>query len=538
MNLLKKQMTGIWLSIASTVIAGFFLILFVLHSGGLWRDETNTFNMASSSFEVMWGRLEYDSFPVFWPIIFGLLIKFAGSADLFLRLVGLMMAVGLMVCLWFNATCLRYRDPIIALALLMFCPSIILWGCSMRAYGIGMIEACLIYTLVWKYVEEGSIKNILLLFLVCLAGVHTLFYNAVIVLICILSGSATLLLQKNYKNILMLGGVGLVTAISMLIYLPMIRRVEAWNVSVKTDYTLTLFLSKLHETISPGGDLALWAWCLVIPVSLIFAGKYLLNTSKEGGGITRKRLLYPFLVLLLITPAYFIFLKKLSYLTQPWYYLVFMAIVAVSADSILGILSKNQAINNGRIITAGLLMLAALCFVPKVISTRMTNIDLLAGILNQNTTSQDLILVYPWYEGITFNRYYRGAATWQTIPEIADHEVHRYDLIKEKISNPNQACILENTYTKIKSTLKSGNKVYVLGEPIFPQAGQIVPVLPPAPQSQYGWQDTPYNMTWCMQAGDYLLKHALTASPVNSKYNANISQYECANLYEFEGWKD
>jgi hypothetical protein len=534
----KNHAVGFWISIAVTTSAVYFLFLFVLHAGGLWRDETNTFNMASSSFGVMWNRLEYDSFPVFWPFIFGFLINVSGTADLFLRLLGALMGVGLIVCLWFNAFSLRYRLPLVGLSLLMFCPSIILWGCSMRAYGIGMIAACLIYTLVWKYVEECSVKNLLLLLLVCLVGVHTLFYNAVVVLICILSGSAALLLERKIKSILLMGMVGFVSAISMLIYLPMIYRAEVWSVSVKTDYTLSLFISKLHETLSPGGSLVLWAWCLVIPVALTLGGKYLMESKTSGDIKMHARLLYPFLVLLLIVPAYFIFLKKLSYVTQPWYYFVLMAIVAVSADTILGILSKVRAINNCRLISAGLLLVSALFVCSSVISMRLTNIDLLSGSLNKDAVNQDLILVYPWYQGITFNRYYRGKAPWMTIPEIKDHTVHRYDLIKKHISNPDQDVVLKQTYTNIDSTLKSGNRVFVVGEPIFPQQGQLVPVLPPAPQSQYGWQDTPYNITWCMQIGDYLLKHALNASLMNDKNHTNISHYEYANLYEFKGWKD
>jgi len=534
----KYHAAGFWISIAVTTIAVYFLFLFVLHAGGLWRDEVNTFNMASSSLRVMWNRLEYDSFPAFWPIVFGLLIKVNGTADLFLRLLGALMGVGLIVCLWFNAFSLRYRLPLMALSLIMFCPSIILWGCSMRAYGMGMIEACLIYTLAWKYVEECSTKNILLLFLVCLAGVHTLFYNAIVVLICFLSGSATLLFERKLKNILLMGMVGFVSAISMLIYLPMIYRAEAWSGSVKTDFTVSLFISKLNETLSPGGSLALWVWCIVIPVALTLSGKYLMESKTRGDIKMHARLLYPFLVLLLIVPAYFIFLKKLSYVTQPWYYFVLMVIVALSVDTIFGILAKVPAINNARLISAGLLLVSALFVCPPVISMRLTNIDLLSGSLNQDVVNQDLILVYPWYEGITFNRYYRGKAPWMTIPEIKDHTVHRYDLIKEHISNPDQESVLKKTYTNIASTLKSGNRVFLLGEPLFPQKEQFVPVLPPAPHSQFGWQDTPYNVTWCMQIGDYLLKHSANALRKNLNNNTNISHYECANLYEFKGWKD
>src|SRR4051794_30165090 len=84
--------------------------------------------------------------------------------------------------------------------------------------------------------------------------------------------------------------------------------------------------------------------------------------------------------------------------------------------------------------------LVALClglwsFVPawKTMHVRQTNVDLAANRLNQMAEAGDTILVNPWYIGVSFNRYYHGAASWNTVPPISDHLVHRYDLLKEQM---------------------------------------------------------------------------------------------------------
>ena len=67
------------------------------------------------------------------------------------------------------------------------------------------------------------------------------------------------------------------------------------------------------------------------------------------------------------------------------------------------------------------------------ITERQTNVDLAAQTATERASANDLVLVAPWPFGIPFNRYYHGAARWMTIPNIEEHRVHRYDLVKAKM---------------------------------------------------------------------------------------------------------
>jgi hypothetical protein len=525
-------------SVAASLVSVIFLVFFALHAGGLWRDEANTFNLAALPYGELWLKMQYDSFPLIWPLVFGFAQKIGFQGDLGLRILGIFILLLLLGCLWYNARRLNYKSPLIAVTLFMLSPCLIIWGSSIRAWGFGLVFSSLIYTFTIRYVFNTNFQSWISLLLICLFGAHSLYYNTLVIFVCLSSGAVCLYVAGHQKQSAMTLLIGIFTAVSMIVYIPTINRIGEWNVSVKTDYNLNLFCAKIYETLSPGGAVALLAWGLVVPVCIVLAGRYLIKKNEDEYPNEKYQILYSFLILALIIPIYYVFLKKLSYLTQPWYYLVLLLVVSLAADTILGTLSKIHSIKIARNITACLLFVMALSVVPGEIFIRLTNVDLFSNILNKEAKAQDLVLVYPWYEGITFKRYYHGGAPWQTIPEISDHKLHRYDLIKKHMINPNQADVLRSTYTDINRTLKANKKVFLLGEPIFPQQGHIVPVLPPAPSSPAGWQDTPYCMTWCMQVSDYLIKHAKSVSKINEHVIPAVSKYESASLFVFEGWKD
>ena len=53
----------------------------------------------------------------------------------------------------------------------------------------------------------------------------------------------------------------------------------------------------------------------------------------------------------------------------------------------------------------------------------MTNLDLVAQRLNLEANKDDLILMHPWFCGVTLHRYYKGGAEWLTLPPLADYRI-------------------------------------------------------------------------------------------------------------------
>src|SRR4029453_12812525 len=68
--------------------------------------------------------------------------------------------------------------------------------------------------------------------------------------------------------------------------------------------------------------------------------------------------------------------------------------------------------------------------------TRRGNLVVVAPFLSTNASAGALFVVQDAWEGITFNRYYRGQAQWLSVPPIDSHEVHRIDLVIAEMNEP------------------------------------------------------------------------------------------------------
>jgi hypothetical protein len=163
----------------------------------------------------------------------------------------------------------------------------------------------------------------------------------------------------------------------------------------------------------------------------------------------------------------------------------------------------------------------------------MTNVDTTAQVLESQAGARDLVVVNPWFAGISFARYYQGPAPWVTLPDLPDHRMHRYDLLMDRMrSDAPIADVLEPA----RRALASGGRVWVAGSFQAPPAGQAPPRLGPAPAgSPWGWQDVPYSVSWSMQLGAFLRDHAVRGEEVDVPSPGPVSDFERLRLHVFEG---
>jgi hypothetical protein len=184
-------------------------------------------------------------------------------------------------------------------------------------------------------------------------------------------------------------------------------------------------------------------------------------------------------------------------------------------------------------IVALCLTLAALPSAFKSIAIKQTNIDVIARFLAQHTDQRDFIVVNPWFYGLTFQHYYRGAASWKTMPALEPIKVHRYDLLMERMAadNPN-----DQLFESIRSTLRDGGHVWIVGGLAAPPDGTEAPELPPAPGGPHGWYSGDYLAAWTLQLGAFLRSHDVDVSQIDLPLERPASGYESADLYSLEGW--
>jgi len=133
---------------------------------------------------------------------------------------------------------------------------------------------------------------------------------------------------------------------------------------------------------------------------------------------------------------------------------------------------------------------------------------------------------------ITFARYYQGAATWKSVPDISDHRQHRWDLARDAMMHPDS---IREILWRIESTLKSGQKVFLVGR--FPKAESAPPApLPPALQS--GWRLFVYQNNWDKQIAYLLRSHAVETERLALGEKRPIDPREHEEVFAFSGWHD
>jgi len=530
--------TGILLTIAAVSLR----VLAAFSAGGLWRDEVNTVGLATlPSLGDVWGKLQFDSFPILWVLIVRWVSMAAGPMnDFAFRALGLAIGLTLVASLWWYARAFRYSSPLISLALLALSPTVIVWGGSLRGLGAGMLFIIVTGLLLWRYLERPTTLSFAFAALAALASVQTLFYNSVFVLAFCAGAIAVCIDRKDWKT----GGgtvaVAGISALSIVPYATTIRAASSWNMLVRIpEYTLLRFWSKLYETLSPGGSWAPFIWAELLVLALI-AGAYVIRHPKKLGKPRAQRevALFSTVTLLAAWPAFFLFLRALSYPTRTWYYLSLLAVSAISIDAIFGSLIQSADARRARLIA--ILILAFVTVVPGVgsVSKRFTNVDSIAARVGRDATPDDFIIVTPWYHGVTFARYYRGATPWATLPPTEFHRYHRYDLIKQKMMMADQRAPIAPLEVTISDALRSGRRVFIVGNlPVVP--GNTIPsVLPPAPLRGDQWPQDLYDREWSSMIAQFLQMHATDVHAlVNKESNSRVNELENDALVVASGWR-
>ena len=106
--------------------------------------------------------------------------------------------------------------------------------------------------------------------------------------------------------------------------------------------------------------------------------------------------------IMLMMPLFLIFVLAAKLPTQPWQFLPLAVPVAVCVDvALAGWLARFRV---WRLALATLLICLPLRATDRSVRQRQTNIDLVAARVGAEAKPGDLILVHPWYYGVTFNR--------------------------------------------------------------------------------------------------------------------------------------
>jgi len=540
---------------ALTAVVGALALVRMLCAGGLWRDEAGAARLATlpTLHEVV-GLFQHEAFPPLFPFLVRTYSHLVGGGDRELRAFGLAVGLCIAACLWLNARTTARTVPLLSLALLGLDAPFLVFGDSLRGYGMGSALILLTYGLLARALagKPGARQwpLILLTAVTAIASVQVLMSNAALLLALCAAAVTVAVARRRFGLAAGIAGCGAAAALSLLPYAPQLAAARRqWSIIVT--YPVGAHQIALAFAATVGPRPVLFAWLLLIVVGLAGVSRELARrrstVSRPEAAQTTQAAEDPWhngaaafggLTIVGAVLANWFFLENLGYTVRPWYLLPLMALLASALDTIFGALSRSGDDRQLAMVRlAAVALIAAVQAVPlwQHLTTRQTNADLVAQEVTTAAAPQDLVVVLPWYYGVSFNRYYSGSARWLTLPDIPDHRIHRYDYLKARLASPHP---VDDVLAAVAATLRSGHRVWLAGRTRWPAPGDPVDMPPPAPGSPAGWHDFPYLLQWSRQLGRFLEGHATTVTTVAVPGGEPVDSLEDLSLAVAQGWRE
>ena len=304
-------------------------------------------------------------------------------------------------------------------------------------------------------------------------------------------------------------GVGVAAAVSLVPYIPLIAGAH-WYVIYKVGFRFSYGWKQLSEATGYPLTIFTWVW-VALWIGAVATVIYVLSWSREClPERVRGLILFAGTSLVFGAAGYALFLKLAEYPTHPWHYVPLMVFSAVCFDTIL--LTVWRWTRPATMILAAFTITAAFLFALPAVKCRMTNVDLVAAGLFTKVAPNDYVIVHPFYCGVTFQRYYKAAAPWTTVPPLEDYTLQRWDLLSAIMQTKDP---IAPVIDRITSTLQSGNRVWFVGNPL----------------TERSWLNCGVQVT------QFLSAHSQRTAMVVDPSTTCVNPFENLPVFVATGWK-
>src|SRR6266567_3261813 len=217
-------------ALIATALSATLLVLVAMNAGPLWRDETNTFNLAHMpSLRDIWHNLQFDSFPLLWPlVVHGCGMLRLADSDMGIRILGLAIGLFFLASLWLCQRWIGGRTPTLSIALLGGLPAFIFVVGANRAYGLASCLLVLSFGTIWQILESPTKSRIFSAVVVCLLFTQCVYYDVIFLGAMLAAGALVAIRRQHWETLWAMAGIGLVAGASLLIYLPILHQVPEY----------------------------------------------------------------------------------------------------------------------------------------------------------------------------------------------------------------------------------------------------------------------------------------------------------------------
>lgn len=527
-----KELRWEWLAAVfiTAVIVGLHL-QFWLHAGAFWRDEVNSLNIAQSP---SFALLTHDTFPILQPLLIKLWSAL-GRSDSWLRLLGMFGGLAIIAAFWAVARVTR-RPPLFSLVVFGLNLLLIYCGDSLRAYGLGSAFMVFMLAATWAFLQKPGWPRAGLIALAAVLGVQTLFQNALLVLAISLGALVVCCRRKDWSAARKVLVAGFIAALSLLPYHASLAALPQSAVELRRGFSLFVTNVNFESATRFPFEAFTLVWEILAVIVILFAIRSLFAAESARSGSDPDLALFAGVTLTSVVALFLTFLWFASAGARPWYFMPPLALAAACFDFGIPLAQFPRLL---RVTVFALLAGTALAALPLTASAlrgHLTNADQLAARITTDAAPQDFVIITPWYLGISYARYYHGPTPWETLPPLADHTLHRYDLFLVAMKDTNS---LAPVLDKITTTLRAGHRVWIVGQLEWPpDVSEIPPILPAAPLPGYGWSDLPYMGSWVWRTSYLLAKHSDHFTPVPMPEDGLPKFQENLQLFMAEGWHD
>ncbi|MBS0204203.1 MAG: hypothetical protein JSS49_14965 [Planctomycetes bacterium] len=509
-------------------------------AGGLWRDEVHSVNIATQTTDDLFFSLTNDSIPLCWQTLLRGWIAVFGSTDSSVRTLGLLIGLAVIPAMWWSARQFGVAFPFWMMILLGLDPSLIVFGGEVRGYGLGIISFLILIGTAWRTLQQPSRWHWFWLVLAALFAVQSSFTNCFLLAGTFISCGLVALQRGRTRICLGFGLIGLLAAASMLPYalfvLPRLRdAVHAIHDPVPMLLPMRVFI----WTYRRGGFLRGSLGILVGLVGFceLLRRLYLWKTRQSGQSAADQD------VALFLPPFYWIgtigfwyYMNFLGVQTAYWYHLPWLTLLAITLELGVELVSRHWprlklTVATLAVVSGGLILRD----VMPTVNYRLTTVDLIARDLEQTVSPGDLVVVSPWYVGISFGRYYHGPADWICLPNV-DHIDHHQGYIDQKahvMPLPSPQAI-QAELGKIESVLKSGGRIWWIGPLELLPPGESPLVLAGAPDPQYGWRESVYMKSWQQVTIARMQEIGITATEWKNPQRTHVNLCEDPSVFVVE----